>query len=265
MKNYRNTLFLLGIFLIFNACKKKQDDNPSPIVESKDCKITSVTLNGYENAFILEYKDNKLSRIAMDGEEDTRRYYVSPTLIIDSIYKNNVLKILAQYFLNDKGYIYKEYSTNYDSYPVSYDTLYYFYSNDDYLIRDSIRNNRLPKSGESPSSTVRLEFNDYEWLNGNMVSINNKRQDWSDASYEYSTTNYQYTDLSYSDSFLENFELGNPYYGKRSKNLVEKISYSSDYYQIYEYTFDESGKLKTFIDYRSSGDTSKYEMKYTCN
>lgn len=263
MKNYRITLFLLVTFLIFNACKKRNEENPTPSNNPTDCKVTSVTLNGYENGYLLEYKDNKLTRIAMEGEEDTRRYYVSPTLIIDSIYKNNELKILAKYFLNENGYIYKEYSTNYDSYPVAYDTLYYFYNNDDYLIRDSIRNNRMPKPGESPNSTVRLEFNEYEWLNGNMVSIKSKRQEWN-SSFEFYTTELQYSDHSYSDAFLENYQLENPFNGKRSKNLLKRITYRSDDFHNYEYVFDNNGRLKTMTDINASSDTTNYEMKYTC-
>jgi hypothetical protein len=241
MKNFTKISILIFFIASVMACKK---DN-TVVTPVEVCKVSLLTNTDKANEITTEQyeynSDGKVSKITYkDGRYAVIDY--SSTAMVVSITDKNNKKASYSYTLNAAGYVTKGPVSVY----LNYGDAIYEYNSDGYLIKTSYQ--------DLNGNTT------YSYTDGNLTS---STVTGITITYEYYTD--KLNNLGSNGGIFKAF--GQNLYGKPSKNLVKKFTYTSSGQSLignYTYAFDSKGNVVQEIFKYSSGETNKIDLVYQC-
>ena len=252
MKSLRTILTYSFIIISFSCKKTAPTINPLDFNCNKTAKISSQWLGGFE--MVVSYENGKIIKVAQtNGAGFIENYsYKSPTeLVLTRNFSDNNFSNTIKLTLNEKGYIVKFVQEGIEESTFSYDV--------DGFVKTSTHT--------YPSMPKLNSFSTYIYANGNLIQIKNVKGNVLNFTIDYT----YYEDKLNKADVLANQNQPDMY-GKISKNLVKKITYTyvDEKTESYEYTYEQNsnGFVKSLVEKYTDSEgqvitkTNRYE--YIC-
>lgn len=229
----KNLILMLSAALItVSSCKKDKKNDPiiDPTVDVPACLTTKTTFKYFGGESVLNFTyDNSgrviLEKTPVDGFETSYTY--TNNQIVKVAKEPNSQTFTHTYNLDASGKVITATATDYKA--------EYTYNSDNYLIE-------IKETYTLPNKTI-IEDKKFSYTDGNLTSI---KSDDETATLTYGTALAKANFLSPVESVFAE-ELTGPlrkYFGKTSKNLITKISYSdSATYQTWSYESDNKQNI----------------------
>ncbi len=268
-------LFIVSILLLINiSCKKKSDPIPnSP--SSGNCHIKQVRSGNILRN--LEYKDGKLFRgiINAASGKDIKEYVSEIKYYNDSVIENFIglsYDLVLGYKIGSNGKI--EYrgtknvrvATNDVPTVFSYDTVYYEYDIDGYLVKEEFISRLIKDDGSYPERNTHT-ITIYTIDNDNVISKTDYRDGLitNTVNYEYYTDLINRNDKIDVSRNLQGVTLWHEANGKMNKNLLKK-EFAGSSVKEYFYDLDQYGNvIKQKVSRNGDLATTAIEVVYDCD
>lgn len=257
----KNIIIIFGIVLIstlHTSCLKKDNNNPIPNQSTTTCTITSQIVD--TDSTVFNYSGGKLTyavtydTTSNNAVTDSLVYSYSSSLVTVDNYQSGSLVQIQKYFLGSNGYASKEVDIYNGSNSITYDTTFYEYNAEGYVIKDSNITTIVYTNPSTPQS-ITITVDTFDISNGNISTVKSKSNGTTIVlTYQYYSDkeNKSNLDLDSSPGILYA-----QFLGKGNKNLMKGFSNDSGDNVSYSYEIDSNGNVtKTTITDMSGGSSN---------
>jgi len=254
----------MAFLLSFASCKKDKDSVVEPV---NPCKVAEVKGANDQVLSLSEYNaEGKITKVTNSATNEYTVYdYDSAYVRAYTHAADGTLKGTSKIEVNSSGYVAKSFNTSIGNTTITYDSVYYQYNSDGYLIREIVYTYIFDKNGEVLSKDAYITT--YDISGGNVLQSTYTKVGEVTfpeiTRYEYDTSVENWSGISISGSSASPIPTG-----KRTKNPVTKITSGlGTSTEELSYSYDDQGnvtevKITKTTPAGTTESTSK--ISYTC-